>query len=317
MIHDPQHDPERPEAGPPLAPQDAEAVDALMDADFDLDRVPQGIRERAAAAARVFERLDALSAGQDDCDLDALVDATLLRIDREEALRETSLRIETRQMARQRSRIADFVAVAAVIILAISISVPLANHVRTSRGIEACGNGMRAFGGAMSAFANDHDGMMPFNASLLPDFGGMFPTNGTYRHNEHLRGLLDGGYCDDASCMGCPNHPDEGGMWSYRVPANAGERRLNLGPRMVVVGDRNPVIELVLSGQRVRLEMCSPEHGDRGQNVLHNDLSTAFLHEATVRSPGDRPDNIWLPPGGESAIGRPVGGSPDDIFLLN
>lgn len=317
MIHQPDPESERPEQGPTLESKDAEAVDALLEAAFDLERVPEPLRPRAAAAAKVFARLEALPDAAGDADLDALADATLLRIEREEALRESAMRIETRSFARQRLRIADFVGVAAVLILAISIAVPLTNHVRTSRGIEACGNGLRTFGGAMSAFANDHGGLMPFNASLLPDFTGQYPTDGVYRHGDHLKSLVDEGYCDDASCMGCPNHPTSGGTWSYRVPANAEGRRLDLRPRMVVVADRNPVIELVLGGQRVRVEMCSPEHGDRGQNVLRGDGSTEFLRRATVESPDGRRDNIWLPPEGESAIGRPVSGSPDDVFLLN
>jgi hypothetical protein len=303
--------------GPTLGAPDADAVDALIEAEFDLERVPAAIRPRAAAAAKLFERLDALPDAAEESDLDALVDATLLRIDREEELRESSLQIETRAIARQRLRISDFVGIAAVLLLAVSIAVPLSNHVRTTRGIEACGNGQRNFGGAMEAFARDHDGLMPFNASLLPDFGGLFPTDGDYRHADHFKQLVDGGYCDDAACMGCPNHPAAGGMWSYRVPADAADRRLDLSPRRVIVGDRNPVIELVLRGRRVRLEMCSPEHDDRGQNLLHSDLSTEFARQATVTSRDGRPDNIWLPPDGQAAIGRPVSGSTDDIFLLN
>lgn len=317
MIHQPDPESERPESGPTLSAEDRDAVDALVEAGFDLDRVPEAMRARAAAAAALFERLEDLPLEDEGADLDALVDATLLRIDREEALRESAMRIETRSFARQRLRIADFVGVAAVLLLAISIAVPLTSHVRTSRGIEACGNGLRTFGGAMNAFVNDHDGVLPFNASLLPDLGGLYPTDGAYRHGEHLKSLVDEGYCDDASCMGCPNHPTPGGMWSYRVPTTPETRRPDLLPRMVIVADRNPVIELVLGGQRVRVEMCSPEHGDRGQNVLRGDGSTEFLREATITSREGRRDNIWLPPEGASAIGRPVSGAADDVFLLN
>lgn len=312
-----QPDPDSNGTGPALSPEDAAAVDALVDAGFDLAAVPPDLRARAEAARRIFGRLDELPDAGCDADLEAISDATLLRIDREEALRESAMRIESRTVARQRLRIADLVGVAAVAILAISISVPLANHVRTSRGIEACANGMRTFGGAMSAYARDHDGATPFNASLLPDFRGLFPTDGQYRHGDHLKQLVESGYCDDASCVGCPNHPDPDGTWSYRVPAGPEDRRLDLAPHRVIVGDRNPVIELVLGGQRVRVEMCSPEHGDRGQNVLRGNGSVEFLREATVTSTSGRRDNIWLPPEGEDAIGRPVGGAADDVFLLN
>lgn len=317
MIHDPRNAPEPFGIGDALSMADAEAVDALVEAEFDLERVPAGLRERAAAAARLFARLDDLPSAATDADLEALSDATLVRIDREETMRRSSLRIETHIAPRQRSRLADFVAVACVLILAISISVPLTNHVRTSRGIEACGNGLRSFGGAMASYANDHEGLMPFNASLLPNLDGLFPTSGAYHHGDHLEQVVEGGYCDGATCSGCPNHPEAGGGWSYRVPGSLQERRLDQVPRLIIVADRNPVIELVLRDQVVRLEMCSPEHGDRGQNVLRGDGSTEFLRTATVTSGDGTTDNIWLPPQGDDVIGQPVGGAANDIFLLN
>jgi hypothetical protein len=161
---------------------------------------------------------------------------------------------------------------------------------------------------------------MPFAASLVPglDFGsGRFPMSGGYRHGEQLRALVDEGYCDSAACLGCPNHPTPGGTYSFRVPANAAELRMDLVPALVIVGDRNPVIELVLGGQRVQVEMCSPEHDDRGQNVMRGDGSVVFLRDPRLHGGSERPDNIWLPVDGQGGLAGEVATTEGDVFLLN
>lgn len=311
--------------GVALTETDAAAVDALIEAEFELDRVPEAMRPRAAAVLAVFRRLEAVpGADSDDVSLDSLVDATLLRIDRHEDERAARLsyreHAEGQTVSRARLRFADFVGVAAIAILAVSIAIPLMNHVRTSRGIAACGEGMRSLGGGFAAFANDHQGNMPFAASLVPglDFGsGRFPMPNGYRHGDQLRALVDEGYCDSATCLGCPNHPTPGGTYSFRVPANAAELRMDLVPALVIVGDRNPVIELVLGGKRVQVEMCSPEHGDRGQNVMRGDGSVAFLRDPRLNGGGERLDNIWLPVAGQNGLAGEVATVEGDVFLLN
>jgi hypothetical protein len=308
-----------------LTEADAAAVDALIDAGFELDRVPEAMRPRAAAALAVFRRLEAVpGADADDASVDSLVDATLLRIDRHEEEQAARLsyreHTEARSVSRARLRFADFVGVAAIAILAVSIAIPLMSHVRTSRGIAACGDGMRSLGGSFTAFANDHQGNMPFAASLVPglDFGsGRFPMSGSYRHGDQLRTLADEGYCDSAACLGCPNHPTPGGTYSFRVPASAAELRMDLVPALVIVGDRNPVIELVLGGLRVQVEMCSPEHDDRGQNVMRGDGSVVFLRDPRLKGERERPDNIWLPVAGQGGLAGEVATVEGDVFLLN
>ncbi|MGA1058004.1 MAG: hypothetical protein ACO3Y3_09945 [Phycisphaerales bacterium] len=308
-----------------LTEADAAAVDALIDAGFELDRVPEAMRPRAAAALAVFRRLEAVpGADADDASVDSLVDATLLRIDRHEEEQAARLsyreHTEARSVSRARLRFADFVGVAAIAILAVSIAIPLMSHVRTSRGIAACGDGMRSLGGSFAAFANDHQGNMPFAASLVPglDFGsGRFPMSGSYRHGDQLRTLADEGYCDSAACLGCPNHPTPGGTYSFRVPANEAELRMDLVPALVIVGDRNPVIELVLGGLRVQVEMCSPEHDDRGQNVMRGDGSVVFLRDPRLKGERERPDNIWLPVAGQGGLAGEVATVEGDVFLLN
>ena len=310
--------------GAALSEADAAAVDALIEAEFELDRVPDAMRSRAAAALAVFRRLEAVPAADaDDASLEALVDATLLRIDRHEESESERFSFtrqqEMRGVSRARLRFSDFVGVAAIAILAVSIAIPLMSHVRTNRGIAMCGDGMRSLGGSFAAFAGDHEGNMPFAASLVPglDFGsGRFPTPNSYRHGDQLRALAEGGYCSDATCLGCPNHPTPGGTYSFRVPANAAELRLDLVPALVIVGDRNPVIELVVGGERVRVEMCSPEHDDRGQNVMRGDGSVAFLRDPRLDG-RERPDNIWLPASGQDGLGADVATVEGDIFLLN
>jgi len=335
--------PERSDAALPagsrsaqLSESDAAAVDALIEANWDPAAVDPTLRPRAEAALRLFSRLDRYPCEERSAeDLDALLDATLARIDAEEAATEDRHRIELQRQARNRLRISDFVGVAAVFLLAISLAVPLTNHVRVQRGISLCAEGMRDLGSAFGRYADANGGAMPWAAGLLPGLGeGLaaiperFEVSGRYRHGHHLRerllgevdstsGVRSPGYCTHHSALCCPNHPEgDAGTYSYRVPANRGELMWGFEPALIIVGDRNPVIELVLGGQRVRVEMCSPEHADRGQNVLHGDGSVLFLRSPVIRR-GAVEDNIWLPSDGADALHGPVTPVAGTVFLLN
>lgn len=321
IVSDPNLHPSSDDRVARLSPEDEAAVDALIDAGFDLDAVPAPLRRRAEAARSMFRRLEMLpDSGASEAELAALADATLLRIDRHEEAEAARLRVD-RPVVRERRRLTDFVAIAAVFILAVSLSVPLMSQVRASRGIAACDSNLRLLAGAMGGFAGDHEGSMPFSASLLPggllDMPTRYPVGGGYRHGEQLRPLVAGEYLGSAAGLRCPNHPDEGGTYSYRIAASRDELMWERHPRLVIVGDRNPVIELILGGQRVRLEMCSPEHDEQGQNVLYGDGATAFLRDPRLERPNAAPDNIWLPPGEHGGFGQPVEAVAGDVFLLN
>lgn len=324
-------------AGEPLHPDDARALDRLVEHGFEVpEDLDAGLRPRAEAAVRLLARLDRYPAEDlSPQDLEALTDATLARVDAAEREAERRRRIADQPAMVARRRLSDFVGVAAVFILAISIAVPLSNHVRTERGIARCAEGLRDLGGAFGRYAASNDGAMPWAASLLPGLGEgtsaipqRFEVNGRYRHGAHLResllgkvdpatGQRDPGYLTRASSLACPNHPDgEEGSYSYRLPAHRGELTWGFEPSLVIVGDRNPVIELVLGGQRVRLEMCSPEHGDRGQNVLRGDASVEFLRSPLIRVGGSE-DNIWMPDDGDHSLHRPVMPVAGRVFLLN
>lgn len=323
--------------GESLHRDDALAIDRLVERGFEMpEDLDASLRPRAEAALRLLGRLDRYPLEEaSPQDLEALTDATLARIDLAEREADRRMRIADQPAMVARRRLSDFVGVAAVFILAISIAVPLSNHVRTERGIARCGEGLRDLGTAFGRYAESNRGAMPWAASLLPGFGegtaaipASFEVGGRYRHGAHLResllgavdaatGQRDPGYLTRASSIACPNDPNgEEGCYSYRLPAHRGELTWGFEPSLVIVGDRNPVIELVLGGQRVRLEMCSPEHGDRGQNVLHGDGSVQFLRSPVIRVGGSK-DNIWLPDDGDTSLRGPVVPVAGRVFLLN
>lgn len=325
-------------SGPLLRHEDAAAVDRLVENAFE---IPAGlepeVQSRADAARRLLGRIDRYPVEEpSEEDLDALTDATLARIDLAERDTERRLQIANHPSRVAQRRLSDFVGVAAVFILAVSIVVPLSNHVRHERGIARCGEGLRDLGSAFGRYSASNNGAMPWAASLLPGVVGEgtaaipkhFEVGGRYRHGEHLResllgspdpatGQRDPGYLAKASSIACPNHPNgEAGCYSYRLPAHRGELTWGFEPSLVVVGDRNPVIELVLGGQRVRLEMNSPEHADRGQNLLRGDGSVQFLRSPLIRIGGGE-DNIWLPDDGDDSVRRRVVPVAGRVFLVN
>ena len=67
-----------------------------------------------------------------------------------------------------------------------------------------------------------------------------------------------------------------------------------VGPRdrKPILGDRNPVIDAALAGERIPAISGSFNHGGRGQNILDSDGRAFWLERPVIRQ-----DNIWLPHG--------------------
>lgn len=314
------------QGGPSLSAPDMEAIDLLIEHDFDLARATAARPElaaRLAAASRLFARLDDYAVEPSD---PALTDATLARIAREEQAREDRMRLDpARGGSFTSTRWPDLWAVACVALIVVAVGLPLANWMRSRASEAACADNMRALGGGVARYVKDR-GAMPFQASLMPDFSALKHWSDV-DNNRHLDVLTDGQYAEKR-CLCCANDPTGEG-YAYQVPTAAAMRAWTTGIRVPIIADRSPAIELTRAGKPIGFCILnSPDHGGAGQNALFTDGSVEFVRSTTLVMPAfdNMPrhlENIYLPMS-EAERGKPEEGldKPSewigiDVFLLN
>ena len=175
MKRPPDHPPELP-TGPSLSDADMRVLDFLAEHGFDASRIellPEADRPRAMALIRQMEVLDQYPA---DSAEDTLVDATLARIDRWEAARSESMRIQRGGFAT--FRLSDFVSIAALVLVGIGVLLPVAARVREQSLSTVCSNNMRSLYGAFGAYADANGGALPATASI-GNFSSLFAPSPT------------------------------------------------------------------------------------------------------------------------------------------
>lgn len=312
--------------GPMLSAPDMEAVDLLIENEFDLARATAARTDMAArlsAASLLFSRLDAYPTEAPDA---ALTDATMARIEQEEREKESRMRINAPRGGTLTSgRWPDLWAVACVALIAVGVGIPLANWMSSRAAEAACADNLRAIGGGIARYVNDHDAM-PYQASLMPDLSRLERWTDT-DNNRHLKSLTDGKYAEHR-CLCCPNDPTGEG-YAYQVPGKAALQAWRAGVRVPVVADRSPVIELTRAGLPIgHCIVNSPDHGGAGQNALFTDVSVEFVRSTTLMVPAIEGmprhlENIYLPMSNsergtlEEGLDKPSEWILIDVFLLN
>ena len=312
-----------------LGDADQRAVDLLVDHGFDLDaavRANPGERARLEAAHALFMRVDAYPVEPPD---PSLVDATLARIDRAEDERSARMTVGAGSTAGSRAipslgrgRWADFIAVACVAILGVSVGLPLLNSMRERSAIAGCASNLRNLGSALATYHGDHNSR-PVAAGFAPDFSRLASWAG-YDNSRHLDLLHQKGYCG-TQCVCCGNDGDRSGYASL-VPHDRVDGMWLTHAHLPLVADRNPLVMQSAFGGRVMVPSVdnSPDHGRRGQNVLFGDLSVVFEVSpilTIMRGPSapPTPENIWVPAdngGLEDEFHAPREWSAVDIFLV-
>lgn len=315
-----------PEAGgyATLSDADQRAVDLLIEHGFDLEaacRAHPADAPRVRAAHALFVRAnDRYSVEPPD---PALVDATLARIDRAETERAERMTIGPRGTPTLgRGRWADFIAVACVAVLAVSIGLPLLNSLGRQREIAGCQANLAQLGSALAAYHGDFNSR-PITAGFAPDFGSRESWDG-YDNSKHLDALHLNNYCPPG-CLHCAKDT-EGSGYASQVPNERLNRLWLTQSHLPLVADRNPlVLHTALGGRAfVRAVENSPDHDGRGQNVLYGDLAVIFevsplLPVRLSDESGPIPENIWIPAdrgGLEDSLHAPREWSAIDVFLL-
>ncbi len=294
----------------PLSPEDRRLLDRLVECGFDpaaLEGLAPDEKRRVDAIVGLFELLDDYPV--EDAD-ESLVYATLARIDRQE--NEASARLVFDALSaesgdpprRWRFRVPDFISIAAVILIATSVIWPTAVHLRQRNIQTGCADNLRLLSNGFTLYANDHEGAMPM---AMANLGVGWET---IRNVVNLNPLLAGGYCE-RGYLNCPGSHDLDPSYSYQWHLR--RPMWDLGDVTIVLGDRNPRIELALSGrQQDVVLMSSLNHNGRGQNVLKTVGSRKWLPQ-----PEEDNDKIYLPKGVAFLRVGDLPSDPDDIFLAH
>lgn len=287
-----------------LGPADAAAVDALLSGET-------GTCE-PARMARVQAVLKLVSACPAPAPGDDLVARTLHRVARSKPW---SQRLEPLRFASFPFSLAEFGAVAAMIIVGVSLTLPaLVRHRGEARRV-ACQSNLALAGMALERYAADFAGYLP-RGDVRPG-SPWFNVGQTHRgepvesNSAHLYLLARHGYVNPQT-LNCPENAHapvrlardaydwpsaEAVGFSYQNQYSARAIRVDDNPALAILADRNPLF-VVRPGEGIQqrgLQADSPSfaHGGRGQNVLVGAGQADWKTRPVM--PGG--DNIWLPRG--------------------
>ncbi|MCA9291214.1 MAG: hypothetical protein KDA25_08795 [Phycisphaerales bacterium] len=292
-----------------LSPADEHLLDELVANGFDLARLdlPLADRARGESMMTLFNALEQYPA--EDADI-ALIHATLARIDQYEVDRDASRVVvaddEPQRMRWRLMRVPDLLSIAAILLIATSIALPMLSAFRHNAIESSCQANMRLLGRAFSLYADEYGNAMPSS----PAIAGALSWD-TARNFDNLSPLMAGGYCDER-CLDCPGAAHDGPCYSYQLQVPSIRSTWNGARTVAALADRNPLIDAARLGDPKHALSLSLNHGERGQNVLHNDGSVQWLDIPKVRS-----DNIWLPDGILILQKGDVQHGPGDTFLTH
>ncbi|MEJ5259760.1 MAG: hypothetical protein WHS88_06180 [Anaerohalosphaeraceae bacterium] len=240
----------------------------------------------------------------------------------------------------------EIAAMAAAVVLVSGLLLPAVSAMRDHSRQVACSVNLGRIGRALSAYADDNDGRFA-SAQLQPgqpwwmvgDQGDQ-PRSSTRFVWQLVRlGYVGGenfvcpGHRDgcavqynSASMSGLKDFPSPQNI-SYSVMLRCGQNKTaQSGQRRIILSDMNPVFvsfrkrtnctaqrdeyERVLLNEDLK-KLLSPNHNQRGQNVLFCDGSVEFLASRFYQE-----DDIFTVRGVEAYTGREVPADEKDIFLV-
>lgn len=290
-----QFQPDAPtdDTGPRLCEADCAALDALVDAGFDCNRLDGQTRQRAESMLAALGALDAYPVEESDVDL---VASTLQRIEQSNQ----PMPIESWRLRRTDWR-SGLAAAAAVLIIA-SVVVPMMSNTRSIQMNTRCLANMSQAGTAFDMYAQSNDGALPVRFDTAPDGNWL----ASRANSANLFHLAKSGFAAfaDLACPGNEAAPDdavlanldnwpsvEATSFSYQHmldrPAPA---RWDQQMSSIILADRSPVVDAAYRGETYSRDANSNLHNGRGQNVLMSDGSGRWFDVAWYGR-----DNLWLP----------------------
>lgn len=297
-----------------LTPQDEQACDEYIEAGYTLS----GINDETRARAEKLEAMGALitqgtlAAGSRE----QLIQATLAGIQSHIDSEESAMKVEDRRGGFELpGRWADLVSVAAMLLLAASVILPIMSGMRSASQQQMCYDNMNQTASAFGLYTGENRDMLPMATA---GFGPTWMEVGTtpeQSNSANLFTLIRNQFAqlDDLACPANPNaatgdaDPDawdwnslEEVSYSYRIMPPGGMRATSVAQpvRVVLLADRSPVVLRISKKQAVIPEENSPNHSQSGQHMLMLDGSSKWSDTPML----DSKDNIWLPRPIESMI---------------
>lgn len=273
-----------------LCAADAEMLDRLVDVGFELDQLEGLNAEEIQRANNILAMFGVLNAYPVDDASDTLIDATLARIDQYQLQHASGMRIGTSEIEPVqrgfRIRFPDFISIAAVVLIGASVFMMINQMSRARSMSSQCASNMAMVGYGLVNYASEHNGQIPTTAaaSVSSLFDGIIPE----RTDPSV--LVDNGYCSERH-LNCPSYSGESAGYSYQTQASTAWIAIaQQGKVLIVLSDRNPILEKYILGKQFEPLTPSPNHGDLGQNQLKGDGSTMPL----MGPPIIGGDMIWI-----------------------
>jgi len=294
-----------------LAPASADALDAWVQGGFDATSTPSVFRDQATQHERLAHLCTAPVADE-SAGRAQRIDRVLAQIQEGEDAQGDRLRLESRRSGLSSLRWGDIVSIAAMLLLATAVVLPVLSSVRQTQREELCKSNLNGVGGAMGMYANSYGSMLPMASAGL---GGTWLDVGSTpeRSNSANLYLLVRTNHVPLEQLACPGNPEaptvslspnqqdwrklEEVSYSYQVTPAGVRPSWGSSERRIVMADRSPVILRLVRGDKIFPKANSTNHAGEGQHALMSDGTTEWL-----RSPVVEGDNIWLPRVAEDSI---------------
>jgi len=258
---------------PTLTEADANMLDRLVEAGFDpskitgLDAADQARLDRLVSLMGLLDAYPAEELSNED--RSTLVNATLARIDRAEGEQVDRMRLQPGAGSTSRMGVPELIAVAAIIILGLSIIFPMMNATRETSTRSVHRNNLAQIGGAFFNNASDNDGLLA--NTNAPEWDDLF---GETTNRLDLQPLVEQDYLK----------PDVAGLngespWSYQTQPRTHVFLASQPDRTVLMGNRNPymtrevVSQFSFEGERGNLEIMLIETHVWSPSLLLSDNS--------------------------------------------
>lgn len=299
--------PREPIAQDRLSPADELAMDAFIEGGYDPETVQPQHRQRATQLARIGETLTG-GATRDSIQREDLVISTLGAIQSHIDAEQAAMRFENQRGFQLPTRWADLVSIAAMLLLAVSVIMPILSGMRSSSQKMLCFGNMNETANAFGLYTGANRDMLPMATA---GFGPTWMDVGSTPERSNSSNLYtlirnDFSHLDDLACPTNPDAPtgqpdpdawDWGSIeelsYSYRIMPRGGMRATAVDEpvRVVLLADRSPVILRVVRKQPIIPEQNTPNHNSSGQHMLMLDGSARWSSTPVL----DNRDNIWLP----------------------
>lgn len=295
---------------PELVPQDEDALESLVQHNFDPRRTASAVRQRASAIASVLALLPQSSAERAAADAaakEALVQSTLLSVQQAVDQQELAMKVAARpRVAGRRFRLPDLVSVAAMLLIGVAVAWPVMSAARERSRLAHNESNLRSIGQGMGMYSGSSGGALPVATASIAGVPWWNVGHAEQSNSANLFTLIREGYtCPSlykapgnraaSSCIIDPQAWDWACIdevpYSYQ---NQFARRRTVwrqSPDMIVLADRSPVTLRAIARQWVDPLENSPNSGGRGQHTLHLDGAVAWSDSPVTA----RGDNIWLP----------------------